>query len=69
MTLPKYTDLKNILTLSEIEDEILVLSKNLFDLRMKKSTSQKIKPHLFKHTKRRISQLNFKKTVLLKFKN
>jgi ribosomal protein L29 len=69
MSLPKYKDLKDLITISQIEDEIFLLTKNLFDLRIKKSTSQKIKPHLFIHTKRRIAQLNFKRTTLLKFKN
>ncbi len=55
--------LNNIL---EIDEEIFLLTKNLFDLRLKRSTGQNIKPHLFKHTKRRIAQLNLKKSVLLK---
>ena len=45
-----------------------MIHKNLFDLRMKRSINQMIKPHLFKHTKRRIAQLNFKKELILKFK-
>jgi ribosomal protein L29 len=66
MTLPKYSELIQITSLSKIDEEISILSKTLFDLRMKKSTNQGIKPHLFVHTKRRIAQLNFKKTILLK---
>jgi ribosomal protein L29 len=66
MTLPKYSELVEITSLLKIDEEISILSKTLFDLRMKKSTNQGIKPHLFVHTKRRIAQLNFKKNVLLK---
>lgn len=59
MTLPKYTDVKKLQTIGEIEKEIFVLTKNLFDLRMKRSTNQTIKPHIFIHTKRRLAQLKF----------
>ena len=45
------------------------LQKNLFDLRIKKSTSQTVKPHLFIHAKRRIAQLKFRKSSLLKLEN
>jgi ribosomal protein L29 len=65
MSLPKYKDLNNLNTIAEIEKEIFLLQKNLFDLKVKKSTSQKIKPHLYVHTKRRIAQLKFKKSSLL----
>ena len=61
MTLPKYKDLNNLVNISDIDKEIFLLQKNLFDLRIKKSTSQNLKPHLFLHTKRRLEQLNFKK--------
>jgi ribosomal protein L29 len=66
MTLPKYKDLNTLINLEEIEKEILIFQKNLFDLRMKKSVNQKIKIHLFSHYKRRIAQLNFKKFSLSK---
>ena len=46
-----------------------MLQKSLFDLRIKKSTSQTVKPHLFIHAKRRIAQLKFKKSSLLKLEN
>ena len=64
MSLPNYKDLENLKNLTEIDQEIFVLQKNLFDLRMKRAANQKIKFHLFSHYKRRISQLNFKKTTL-----
>jgi large subunit ribosomal protein L29 len=69
MSLPKYKELKNISNLSDIDQEIFIVQKNLFDLRLKRSTSQATTPHLFKHTKRRLAQLKFKKSVLLKSKN
>jgi large subunit ribosomal protein L29 len=65
MSLPKYKDLQNLLTLTDIEQEIFLIQKNLFDLRIKKATNQSIKVHLFKHAKRRIAQLKFKKGSLL----
>jgi ribosomal protein L29 len=64
MSLPKYKDLSVLKTLPEIDQEIFLLQKNLFDLRMKKSTNQKVKSHLFTHYKRRIAQLNFKKNSI-----
>jgi len=68
MSLPKYKDLNSLSNVEEIDQEIFILQKNLFDLRIKKSTSQNLKPHLFLHTKRRLAQLNFKKACLLKTK-
>jgi ribosomal protein L29 len=69
MALPKYKELDNLTTLVDIEKEIFLFTKNLFDLRMKKSTNQSVKPHLFVHTKRRLAQLKFKKLSLLKEKS
>jgi large subunit ribosomal protein L29 len=61
MSLPKYNDLNNLTTVIDIDQEIFLIQKNLFDLRIKKATNQSIKVHLFKHAKRRIAQLKFKK--------
>ena len=69
MTLPNYKELDKLTTLIEIEKEIFLFTKNLFDLRMKKSANQSVKPHLFIHTKRRLAQLKFKKFSLLKEKS
>lgn len=66
MSFPKYKEVSSFDTILDIDKEIFLLQKNLFDLRLKKSTSQSIKPHLFKHTKRRIAQLNLKKSTLSK---
>jgi large subunit ribosomal protein L29 len=69
MTLPKYSDLTNLTTIIDIDQEIFLIQKNLFDLRIKKATNQSIKAHLFKHAKRRIAQLKFKKLILIKNKS
>ena len=55
MSLPKYKELENLTTIDEIDQEIFILQKNLFDLRIKKSTSQTVKPHLFIHAKNLIN--------------
>ena len=64
----KYKDLNNLVNISDIDKEIFLLQKNLFDLRIKRSTNQTNKPHLFTHTKRRIAQLKYKKSLLTKLK-
>lgn len=66
MSLPSYKELDRLANLEEIEQEIFLLQKSLFELRIKRSTNQINKPHLFTHTKRRIAQLKFKKLTLLK---
>ena len=68
MSLPKYKDLNSLSNVEEIDQEIFILQKNLFDLRIKRSTNQTNKPHLFTHTKRRIAQLKYKKSLLTKLK-
>lgn len=65
MSFPKYKSLEELKTLVEIDQEIFILQKNLFDLRIKRSTSQSVKPHLFLHAKRRLAQLKYKKSVVL----
>jgi ribosomal protein L29 len=69
MALPKYKELEKLTNVIDIDQEIFILTKNLFDLRMKRSTNQAVKPHLFLHTKRRLAQLKYKKFSLLKSKN
>jgi ribosomal protein L29 len=66
MTLPKYKEINLINSVSDIDQEIFLLQRNLFDLRIKRATNQNIKAHLFTHAKRRIAQLQFKKSILLK---
>jgi large subunit ribosomal protein L29 len=66
MTFPKYSELNELNTIVKIDEEILLLQKKVFNLKMKRSGNQVIKSHIFKHTKHRIAQLNFKKGSLLK---
>jgi ribosomal protein L29 len=66
MSLPKYSELDRLQTIQEIEEELFLLQKNLFELKMKRLTNQPTKPHLFVHTKRRIAQLKYKQTVVAK---
>jgi large subunit ribosomal protein L29 len=55
----------SFLPLSELKDldnealskEIIATKKQLFELRLKKATRQSFKPHLFKHSKRKVAQL------------
>lgn len=68
MALSRYSDLSTLKTIDEIEEEIFLLQKNLFDLKLKRATNQSVKSHLFKQTKRRIAQLKFKKASILKEK-
>lgn len=66
MTFSKYTELENLRTTEEIEEEIFLLQKNLFDLKLKRSTNQKVKPHLFKQIRHRLAQLKYKYSLVLK---
>ena len=66
MSLPKYKELDSLTNVVDTDKEIFLLQKNLFDLKLKKFTSQNVKPHLFTHTKHRLSQLEFKKACLVK---
>jgi large subunit ribosomal protein L29 len=66
MSFPTYKDVNSFNNILDIDKEIFLLQKNLFQLRVKQATSQSIKPHLFKHAKHRIAQLNFKRSSLLK---
>jgi len=69
MSLSKYKDVISLTNLVEIEEEIFKLQKSLFDSRIKKSTNQTVEPHTFMHKKRRIAQLKFRKSSLLKLGN
>jgi len=64
MSLPKYKDIKG--TIEEIDQEIFILQKSLFDLKIKKSTKQDVKAHLFIHIRRRLAQFEFKKGQIKK---
>mgnify|MGYP003705878633 CR=1 FL=1 len=66
MSFSKYKELKLILSLEDLDQEIFILQKELFDLRFKRATNQSISPHLFKHAKCKLAQLKFKRSILLK---
>nr|AYO28724.1 ribosomal protein L29 [Neotessella volvocina] len=69
MSLPKYSELKALSNIVDIEKEIFLYSKNLFDLKLKRATNQVTQPHNFKHLKRRLAQLKFHKSCLLRIPN
>ena len=64
MTLPNYKELDPINDSSSIDTALLILQKKLLELRIKTAAREKVKPHLFKHAKRRIAQLKFKQGLL-----
>ena len=64
MSLPQFTSI-NSLSDTEISEAILEIENKLFNLRFKKSTRQKFKPHDIKHTKRRLAQLKTLLTIRL----
>jgi len=64
MSLSKYKDLSQLSTFSEVQDEIFVVQKKIFDLKIKKGKKKNIQSHLFKHLKRRIAQLKYKQFCL-----
>lgn len=56
MTFPKIEDARN-LSNQELEDSILVVKRQLFELRMQKATRQLEKLHQFKHCRHQLAQL------------
>ena len=56
MSFQSFSELKDLDDV-KLSDEIVDAKKSLFDMRLKKATRQTFKPHLFKHTKRKIAQL------------
>ncbi len=66
--LPKFRELDNFLTISDIDEEIFLQEKKIFNLKMNKKIKkdEQFKSHLFVHIKRRIAQLQFKKSTILK---
>ena len=69
MSLPKYKELDSLKNIEEVEQEIFLFQKNLFDLRMKRSSNQKINSHLFSQYKHRIAQLYTKKQFFIVSQN
>ena len=56
MALPKIEDARN-LSDGELEDEILSVKKQLFELRLLKATRRLEKMHEIKHTRHKLAQL------------
>ena len=56
MALPKIEEARK-LSDEELAEEILAVKRELFQLRLEQATRRLEKPHLFKHTKHRLSQL------------
>lgn len=56
MSLPKIKEILSLKT-DQLDKEILVAKKELFQLRLRQATRQSFKPHSFRHIKHRLSQL------------
>lgn len=56
MSLPKIDEVRN-LSEQELDEQILAVKRQLFELRMQKATRQLDKPHQFKHARHRLAQL------------
>lgn len=56
MALSKISELRE-LAKQDLDEEILAVKRQLFELRMQKATKQLDKPHLFRHARHRLAQL------------
>jgi large subunit ribosomal protein L29 len=56
MSLPKIDEVRN-LSDEELNEKILAVKRQLFELRMQKATRQLEKPHQFKHAQHQLAQL------------
>jgi large subunit ribosomal protein L29 len=56
MPLPKIEDARK-LNDQELDEQIIAVKRELFQLRFQKGTGKLDKPHQFKHTRHRIAQL------------
>ncbi len=56
MPFPKIQEIRD-LSDSEIEEQIIALKRQLFELRLQKATRRLEKPHEFKHARHRLAQL------------
>jgi len=56
MSLPSIEDVRS-LSDQELEDQVVAVKRQLFELRFQKGTRRLEKNHEFKHTKHRLSQL------------
>jgi large subunit ribosomal protein L29 len=56
MALSKISEARD-LSDQELDEQIIAIKKQLFQLRLQKATRQLDKPHQFKHAKHRLAQL------------
>ncbi len=56
MPLPKISEARE-LSDQQLDEEILAVKKQLFQLRLQKATRQLDKPHQFRHARHRLAQL------------
>lgn len=56
MSLPKISEIQN-LSQQELEKEILKVKKQIFQLKMDQKSYRPFKPHIYQHSKHRLSQL------------
>jgi large subunit ribosomal protein L29 len=56
MPLPKIEEARD-LSDQELEEQIIAVKRELFQLRFQKGTRKLEKPHLFKHARHRLAQL------------
>ena len=56
MPLPKISEARE-LSDAQLDEQIIAVKKQLFQLRLQKATRQLEKPHQFKHAKHRLAQL------------
>lgn len=56
MPLPRISEARD-LSNQELDEQIIAVKKQLFQLRLQKATRQLDKPHQFKHAKHRLAQL------------
>ncbi len=56
MSLPKVEDARK-LSDAELQEQIVAVRRELFQLRFQKGTRQLEKPHQFKHARHRLAQL------------
>jgi len=56
MALPKIDEVRD-LSDQELEEQIIAVKRQLFELRFQKGTRRLEKPHQFKHNRHRLAQL------------
>jgi ribosomal protein L29 len=64
MSLAKYKEVENFPS-EQIQNELFLLRRQLFELKAKRAQKRTISSHLFSHTKRRIAHLKFRESTFL----